>query len=812
MKHKGIFFFTSIVFLFIATFTSTPAVEAGKVKILRDSYGVPHIYAHNAYGLFYAFGYVAAEDRLFQLEISKRTALGKVAEIYGPDYLEFDMITRRDGYKITELEEQYQNLPKNYRRILKGYADGINRFIEEAKSNPSKMPKEFVDLGIEPSKWTPIEGIAPFIYTYGLQFMDAFVYPAELYNASLLSYLTNEYGEEQGAAMFEDAVWFDDPGAVTTIPEFECARLLANNKNSSSALLKEISMSGLKRVGESVARERVQLGNALNRLGMMTKYASNMIVVSPRKAFKRSSMLMGGPQFWYTVPGFLMEIGLHGAGFNCVGTTPLGLPFVMFGASKHHTWSSTYGVGNTADVYVETLNPDNPQQYWFNSKWKDMESRTEKFKVKDQADEVEELFYRTVHGPVFFFDLENNIAYSRRRVFEGQDMATWAAYLDSTRAYNLRDFRRAASKIAYSINWFYADKKGNIAYYYLGRYPIRPADLDDRLPTPGSGEYEWKGFLPFRALPSCVNPDQGYLVQWNNRPSAEWRNGDRQSSWGSVDRVQSIIDLLDAKKKVSFNDLKEVTRLVGLTDTSAKYFKPFICAATKKSDDHRVQIAVAYLKAWNNLRADDDNDGKYDNVGQTIFESWLPIMMRSTFEDEYGSFLNYSHPLASPTSTTKMLFHALEGKQSSLPPSVDYFNGEDPQTLILESLQQALNELENVFGSDMSQWKKDVVPTQFRSVNFKGIPQSFGIEYSIPYQNRGTQNHIVEFSKSSVKGVNINPPGQSGFINSYGELSPHYDDQLDMYADWVYKKMLIGKRCNPKNYETIVILKYNSHE
>ena len=762
-----------------------PAGATVAVDITRDSYGVPHVYSNTAAGLFYGYGYAAAQDRLYQLEISKRTALGRAAEIYGPDYLNFDKVTRRDGYTIREIEAQIEALPEEYQEMLQAFADGINQYIAEAAADASKMPKEFTDQGFSPTEWTPAEVIAPFIYTIGFQFMDGFAYGSEIYNAGLLKYLQDKYGEDTAAGMFEDAVWYDDPGAPTTDPE----PASSSTQTADETLLSASLPPGISQLAEAMDAEQDMVESTLAELGMGTRSASNMVAVSPERSASGEAMLMGGPQFWWTVPGFLMEVGLHGAGFNCVGTTIVSFPFVMFGHSDHHAWSSTYGVGNLVDNYLLTLNPENPEQYWYNGEWKDMEKRSEIIKVKGQPDSVQ-TFYRSVHGPVYSF-LDDNQAYARRRAFEGQDLMTWVGYLESSRAGDVEEFREAAEKAAYSMNWFYADTEGNIAHFYLGQYPIRPAELDDRLPAPGNGDFEWEGFHPFATNPSSVNPEQGYLAQWNNRPDATWRNGERQSNWGSADRVDAITDLLNPDPAVSFVDLQEVVRKIGLMDISAKYFKEDLIAAAEGVDDPRIQQALSYLTAWDNMRIDVDNDGKYDSVGQTIFAKWLPTMLAATFQDEFGTLLGYDHPVANLSTAAKMLHHVLAGAASSLPLHADYLAPLSANEAMVASLTTALDALEDQYGPDMAQWLTSTMTLDFVPANFQGVPQSFGDTYKIIYQNRGTQNHLVRLSAAGVQGIIVNPPGQSGFVSSSGQLSPHYSDQLQLYADWDYKPMLL---------------------
>ncbi len=254
------------------------------------------------------------------------------------------------------------------------------------------MPKEFTDLGFSPTEWTSAEVIAP-SYTPSDSTTDNFAYRAEIYNAALLKYLQGEYGEDTAAAMFEDVVWYEDPSAVTTDPRsagsaanVEAMRpLFASPTRGISQVLKG---SGSRTEHSGRCSDGVGNGNALRQQHGGDK--------SPEIGESGEAMLMGGPQFWWTVPGFLMEVGLHGADW-CVGTTVVSFPFVMFGHSDHHAWSSTYGVGNLVDNYLLTLNPDNAEQYWYNGAWKDMEKRIETIKVKGTADSVE-LLYRSVHG------------------------------------------------------------------------------------------------------------------------------------------------------------------------------------------------------------------------------------------------------------------------------------------------------------------------------------------------------------------------------------------------------------------------------
>ncbi|MEM3891133.1 MAG: penicillin acylase family protein [Nitrososphaerales archaeon] len=772
------------------------------VTIVRDQYGVPHIYSDTAAGLFYGFGYATAEDRLFQLDINRRTVQGRVSELLGSKYLAFDNITRRDTYTKEELAKMIALLDEEHQSMLRAYAMGINSYIREALSDPvTKMPGEYLRLGVIPEpNWSAEDVLSIMLGFIGQSFMDRFFYGVELSNAALYKWLIDRYGDEVGKGMFNDLVWLDDPTSPTTISSSSHLTSYTSSTQEKSFSVSD-SIKHVLNVGKA---ERDEAESVFRSLGLPSSMGSNMWVAGKDKSATGEAMLHGGPQFWWHFPGFLHEVGLHGAGFDAVGAQPVGFPLIMFGHNGYIAWSNTYGVGDLVDVYIEKLNPANPCQYWFNGKWVDMEVRVDILQAKDSSP-VKVTYYRTVHGPVFAVDLKEGVAYSRRRAFWGVDVFDWSAWLEVSRAKSVQDAIKTLRNSSYSVNWFFADREGNIGYVHTGRDPIRARGIDPRFPTPGTGEYEWVGFTPFEEWPKVVNPEKGYLVQWNERPSKDYRNNERQSGWGTAHRVEILDDYLKVRPKVTADDLIALNRFASFQDPMIKHLKPYISSAVRslRPNDSRLIEAVSLLEAWDGQRVDTNGDGLYDHPGQTIFEAWLPIMLEKTFKDEFGdyfSMLQYNYPEAVGGPTTvplgvNVLIHALEGPRAGVPPSRDYFNGVDPKVVIVESLERALLQLQTKYGTqDMMKWKRSINILRFGTANVFGVPQSFVSPKDVIFMNRGTQNHFVVLGKDRIQGWNVVPPGQSGFTDLMGKTGAHYSDQIDLYVGFTYKRMLFTKQ------------------
>ena len=772
------------------------------VQIYRDAYGVPHIYALNTFDLYYGYGYAIATDRLFQMEMAKRCFTGTVAEALGSTWINYDKGVR-SNYWPTSIEQQYNNLPKRDKYIFDGYAAGFNARIGEVLANQATLlPKQFIDYGFLPANWTAIDVIMVFVGTMCNRFSD---FNSEISNAAYLEYLVTRYGTTVGWAIFDQTKWLDDPAAPTTVPAITGKKAALSSDAKQARMHTPKAMQHIARSEiERMSTDKEMLAKA-GLVGLDTvPSTSNVWIVDKTKTTDGSSILLNGPQFGWFNPGYVYEVGLHGPGFNVIGSSPFGYPAVLFGHNGHIAWGSTAGPLDVVDMYEEQISDTDQHVYLFKGEWIPMEQRTDTINVKGESPVTVDVF-RTVHGLVTQFDVPNKRAFSKKRSWEGYEVQTLVAWVKSTKAKNWNQFRRAAKKMAITNNWYYADKKGRIGYISVGMIPMRPATQDSRLPAEGTGDMEWLDIKPFDTNPQIFKPKQGWLANWNNKPSVDTENTDG-SLYGSADRVQVIFDELTAKDKFTKEEIWDMNRRISHIDLNIAYFLPFLNQAVESLlPSAPEKQAVQLLNSWDKYRWNLNNDDYYDSPAQTIMETWLSTMLQMTFQDDTGPyfsrFSSAGYPASPPggstnvQSGTKVLYHSLLGPTSSVPNNYDFFNGVDPNLVIRNALTATIETLTTRFGSsDMATWMSPVVPQKFDYKNFAGVPQANASEvlYLPVNMNRGTQNHMVVFKKTGFEAQNVCPPGQSGFVAPDGTKDPHYEDQMELYQNFQSKPMILN--------------------
>jgi penicillin amidase len=267
---------------------------------------------------------------------------------------------------------------------------------------------------------------------------------------------------------------------------------------------------------------------AWEKLGVPTKFGSYGWVLSARRSMRARAMLYGGPQMGFTTPSTLLEVQLKGgeSKLDVRGMTFAGAPAVLIGYNRHLAWTSSTGVGDNLDTYIEALcnaGGGPSSGYFFNGACIPFEARLEVINVRDASPETLPVL-RSVHGPVIDLSLPDGVAVSQKRAHGMREMETELGFGRLAEARNLAAFAAAVDLIVTSHNLLYADQRGNIAYWQAGEVPERPAGSDPRLPLPGTGEAEWPGgVLP---TPRSINPAQGWLANWNNKPSQDFDNAD----------------------------------------------------------------------------------------------------------------------------------------------------------------------------------------------------------------------------------------------------------------------------------------------
>ncbi|MFX1457923.1 MAG: penicillin acylase family protein [Promethearchaeota archaeon] len=768
-----------------------------RITIIRDNYGVPHVFARTKEGLGFGCGYITAQDRLWQAELYRHNAFGSLAEL-GLATIEQDLQTRKLGYSRAELLEIFNKwVPTKpqakLKEMLLAFVDGMNAYINEAlqalmMGDLSKIPLEYLAFGFLPEPWTIEDSVA-------IMSMMAWRFGGcgggELGYAAALESLMNRYGPEDAWGIFNDLYPQNDPGSETSI-RGECmgeVNWFAGDLNDVSSILE--ASSNINEVWSNYEEAQMGQTELFESLGLPTTFGSNAWIVSPIKSESGNALQVGGPQMGHSIPQIVMEVGLHGAGINAVGMMMPMVPCILIGVSTHGAWTSTTGNSDVMDTYIEVLNPDNHNQYLYNGVWEDMDVRTERIYGPGKATYVDFDIRRTIHGPIIGEDEDNHLAFTMKTPYYLNDLEAEEGWLLFQQARTHWDFFDACATVQPNHNFYWADRYGNIAYCHSGYFPIKPVTgkdgriIDDRFPLWGTGEEEWVRIGGFADMPKCLNPEEGFLANWNNKPIANWPYA--EVDWGEGHRVKRIQDLLSMKDKHTYEDMNGINMDAGYNHIPAMSLLDDLIAAASSSVDPDIQAALPYLEAWNHHYNDielpryPDPAATYDDPGLTIFDEWYRRIDNAVFDDDLPAGVGRG---------TSELIHVFDGPASKLPLYYDYLNGEDKNDVINQVLKDALTYLIGERGPDMDTWLTPVMKTWFGAQGALPSP----VMHSM---NRGTYNQVVEMIKTrgwsvyddTVNAMNVIPPGQSGFINGYMELSPHAYDQLMLYETWTYKPM-----------------------
>jgi len=756
----------AIVAVLVETASMAQKVEALKIgdatiRIFRDKFGVPHIYAPSIYGVFYGSGYAQAQDRLAQMELYRRTAKGELAELMGEGALEQDKQRRTLGYTEAERWEQFASLSPEEQLVLKAFADGVNAIIAQVNAGKRPMPQRLKELGLTKLKaWKPTDTIA-IAHMMAERFGSSG--GEELRMLQLRLYLQLRFGA-QAMSVLNDLAWQNDPTSPTTVTGGARDAGRGTGKKQTLNLVPRPSSSVPLLEAIRVAEEWDSV-EWCRKLGLFTKFGSYAMVVAPKKSATGKPLLVGGPQMATGTPSIAYEIALYCPKFQVRGMTFAGIPIVLIGMNRHLAWTTTSGAGDNVDIFAEHLSRESKYRYLYRGEWLPMERRVELIFVKGKEEPVQVEVCRTVHGVVLSWDEKAGVAYARAKAYQGKELGVLKAIYAFHKATNIREFAEACQHIATSHNFFVATKDGDIGFWFCGRYPIRAEGIDPRFPTPGTGEFDWKGFVPFDKLPQQINPPQGFFANWNNKPAPWWDNGDLPR-WGAVHHVKRIIDLLASKPKLTLEDLRRFVVDIEGYDVRADFFKPLLLRAVQKvaAGDSELKMVADLLKRWDNQRSE-------GSVAATVFDAWFEALQEVVFADDLGDFGDKN--LFRTAIQPSLLWYVLADK----PPrklSRDYLNGESKDEVMVKALRVALERLRKERG-EIFNWG-------FRKPLWRFDPLP-----PIPGPNRGAYIQIVEVS-SPPHGFNILPPGQSEDPNS-----PHYADQHPLAMKWQFKPMVFAE-------------------
>ena len=491
----------------------------------------------------------------------------------------------------------------------------------------------------------------------------------ELNNAKVLDALIGQHGEAQGRQIFDQIFWIEDPLAPTTVPAGEQYQ----QKAQAPAPIDATRFAGLSTLpiqGSEDDRPR----------------ASNVWILGPKKTTDGSTILVNGPQFGNFNPAYVFSIGLHGAGFDITGNTPFAVPNILFGTNGTIAWGATAGPLDVNDYVQLELNPENPHQYRHGDGWTDMRLRQETIKVKGGDDVIADV-WESDYGVVSVFDAEHDRAFAFHRAWDGYEIQTLMAWIRSTQAQDYDQWLDAAEDVATTINWYYADRDGNIGYVSPGYLPVRQASQDLRLPAKGDGSMDWQGIRPFADVPKTYNPEQGWIANWNNRSGKGVVSTVEGSPWSSADRVVEIMSRIEAKDRFTPAEVWNILPETSFVDVNARYFVPRILAAgaSLPADDPR-QPMLAALRDWDS-RQIRDAEGKATSPAVAILRRWMDVMVADVLLDDAPSIPSkvMQVRIALPSA---LLNNALLGDESGVPQAYDFFNGADPDAVVLAALEK----------------------------------------------------------------------------------------------------------------------------
>jgi penicillin amidase len=735
--------------------------EIGKpVDIIRDSYGMPHIYAQTDADAYFALGYCMAQDRLFHMDLMRRAARGKLAEIFGKDLVPVDRFFRTitAGKSIEEIAAAYK--PETI-SAAKAYAAGVNYFIKHHKG---PLPLEFTILGYEPEPWQPSDATAT-QYIMAEDLNTAF--SVELLHAAVIE----KVGEEMAQEIFPDYV----DGYPTIVPQGSTALEFLKTLN----LAREIR-------------------------GAEGGGASNSWVVSGKKSTNGKPILANDPHLGHRVPGIWYEAHLVSPSMNVSGTLLPGLPFVIIGANEHVAWGFTNVMADDADFYIEKINPANPNQSEFMGRWEDMTIKEEVIKVKG-ADDVKFKIRLTRHGPIIdeinTYKEPKNTAISMRWTAYEVLHAIPFYYLNTARSVD--DIEKAAEHFKCpGQNWVYADDKGNIGFWAAVGIPIRDG-FSGAVPVPGwDGKHEWKGFVPTEQQPHLKNPDRGWIATANNKHVGDDYPYPISHYYTMPDRFVRIKEMITAKQKFGTQDFAKMQ--VDFYVVLAKEWVPMMLASLPgKQFSENEKKAIAALKNWNFVAGAED-------IAPTVFHATINAMAKSIFKKRLGADL-YGQYLKNKDVVFNAMRNLIAAGQSVWFDDPDTAEVEDINDIINKSFTEAMIYLEEKMGSNVDDWRWGDLHTLTlyhpfgKSSSLMGYLMNIGpnpmggsmatvnpqpYKLSEPWEgyHGASLRYIIDFAnrKNSRRVI---PAGISGNF-----MSPHYDDQAELWRTGKYRPFVLDRK------------------
>lgn len=747
------------------------------VEILKDAWGVSHIYAETERDLFFAQGYNAARDRLFQLEMWRRQATGTMAELMGERMLDHDIGARLMRFR-GDLQQEMRHYHPRGDDIIPAFVAGINAYIDEMLADPSQLPVEFRLMDLQPQHWTPEIVISR--------------------HQGLVGNIREELNLARAVASIDsatvkDLIWFHpgepdlqfDDAIDTALLQDDILRLYNAARSSVSFLPEDIDAQF--RATDTASNERMaerlndQLASSQSEvLGRNHDIGSNNWVVNGSLSESGYPIMANDPHRVVGAPALRYFVHLNGPGWDVIGGGEPSLPGISIGHNGFGAWGLTVFQVDSEDLYVYETHPDDPNQYRYQGRWENMRVEETEIAVRGGNTRTVELKY-TRHGPVVHERADEQAAFALRLAWLDIGAAPYLAGLRMSQAQSWQEFREGA---AYSRlpgeNFVWADRDGNIGYQAVGVAPLR-TNWDGLLPVPGDGRYEWDGYLPILALPNATNPEQGFwntsnenLVPDNypHRNAVGW-------TWTDPFRSDRVREVLASGQTFNLQDMAQLQN--DSLSIPARTLVPLLNGLAHNNS--AVEQARQQLMDW-------DYHMDIDSVGAGIYMAWereLRERVSAMFIPEAAR--DYIGLLQIKPTIDRLLS------------PVGRF-GTDPTAgrnrLLHEALAAAIDDLQQRFGNDMAAWQygqegykhvhlrhpmSAAVNDELRASLEVGPAPRHGYSYTVSNtsygdnQTSGASFRMLVDTEDFDRTLASNTPGQSGNPDS-----PFYDN---LFQEWL---------------------------
>lgn len=735
------------------------------VTVLRDRWGVPHIYAGNRHDLFFAQGYVTAQDRLFQMDISRRAAAGRLAEIFGKDLIETDKFLRSFGLH-RGAQAMLTAMSPMAREAAEAYAAGVTAYIEDA-IRAGNLPPEFRLVGYAPEPWE-------LVHTAGI--------------AKLMAYdLSGNWSAE---------VWYLQ--AAQKLGLEKVSQLMPEYPESGPVIMHYgagLPLEGLL----AAARPKDEWAGSNNWVlaGSRTATGKPLLANDPHLG-------MGAPAIWYqshlVIPGEM----------NVTGVTFPGVPGVVIGHNDHIAWGVTNLGPDTQDLYLEVPNPANPREFLYNGRWEPATVIIEEIKVKGEDAPVRHEVLITRHGPIITpvaGSKENRPAAALALRWTAHDPSSELdAFLRVNTAKDWPEFRAALRHFTTPTqNFVFAAADGTIAYRGNGRIPIRKQG-NGLFPAPGwNSDYEWEGFIPWEKLPETVNPADGFIATANARVVDDAYPYFLSSSWAPPYRTARIQEVLQGASQWTVKEMQALQNDVANLQARTLWpvLEPALAEGFRQLGGmtEREQAALAALRGW-------DQQDTAKSVGASIWHTWYWQMAGATFRDELGEDL-YKRMPNTTLVFDRLIQEAATGPGSGWFDNINTLDTEGLATIAATSFREAVKELEKQLGKKVEKWEwgslhqlpykhqlgavaalRPVFNVSAQPVAGSGVTvnaNSFkkAKELDFTVTNGPVWRQVVDLADLPGNSWDVLGPGQSGH-----PVSNHYDDQYRLWREGQYHPQL----------------------